>query len=41
MNGRPRVAHELAEHSERKHKILKEYVRRYLLERCKSPLSGV
>ena len=30
---------ELAEHSERKHKILREYVRRYLLERCKSPCS--
>ena len=30
---------ELAEHSERKHKILRKYVRRYLLERCKNPLS--
>ena len=30
---------ELAEHSGRKHKILREYVRRYLLERCKNPVA--
>lgn len=30
----------LGEHSKRKHKILREYFRRYILERCKSPISG-
>lgn len=29
----------LEEHSKRKHKVLKEYFRRYLLERCKNPIS--
>lgn len=29
----------LEEHSRRKHKILREYFRRYILERCKNPLS--
>lgn len=29
----------LDEHSRRKHKVLREYFRRYLLERCKNPLS--
>ena len=29
----------LEEHSRRKHKILHDYFRRYLLERCKNPLS--
>lgn len=29
----------LEEHSKRKHKILTEYFRRYLLERCKNPIT--
>lgn len=29
----------LEDHTRRKHKVLKEYFRRYLLERCKNPIS--